>query len=361
MSQETGECVGIISLPGNKAKTMLRNAFFLSLLLVGVCVQSALAQPRKIVIDCDPGIDDATALILAMQASRFDILGITTVFGNATLEQGTKNALRVVEISGKNIPVYKGAQKPLTVPLAPPPDFVHGKDGLGDTHQPEPKISAQQKPASQFLVDIVRAYPGQITIVAVGRLTNLAEAIRLDSNFTRNVKEVVLMGGALHVAGNVTPVAEANIWGDPHAADIVFTAGWKVTMIGLDVTQKVKLNDEILLRIKNRNERYGSFLFSITRFYMNFHKNVDHIKDGFYVHDPSAVMYLVDSTLFTLAKGPVRVVTEGIAIGQTIMPAYDYQIDLPAWKDKPVVAAAVDVDVSRFLKEFEAMMVQKQQ
>ena len=172
---------------------MGRYVFLLALLLLSVYPLKALAQPRKIVIDCDPGIDDATALILAMQASRFDILGITTVFGNATLEQGTKNALRVVEISGKNIPVYKGAQKPLTVPLAAPPDFVHGKDGLGDSHQPEPKIAAQKKPAVQFLVDIVRAYPGQITIVAVGRLTNLAEAIRLDSNFTRNVKEVVLM------------------------------------------------------------------------------------------------------------------------------------------------------------------------
>lgn len=339
---------------------MLRNAFLLALLLLDFCPLKGLAQQRKIVIDCDPGIDDATALILSMQASRFDILGITTVFGNASLQQGTKNALRVVELSGKNIPVYRGAEKPLVVPLAPPPDFVHGKDGLGDTHQPEPKISAQEKPAAQFLVDIARTYPGQVTIVAVGRLTNLAQAMRLDSNFRRNVKEVILMGGTLHAAGNVTPVAEANISGDPHAADIVFTAGWKVTMIGLDVTQKVKLNDDILLRIKDRNERYGSFLFSITRFYMNFHKNVNHIKGGFYVHDPSAVMYLIDSSLFKLARGPVRVVTEGIAIGETIMPAYDYQLELPAWKDKPFVNAAVDVDINRFLQKFESIMEEKQ-
>jgi purine nucleosidase len=339
---------------------MFRIVFLLSIILVNSCALTVQAQSQKVIIDCDPGIDDATALILALQFSRFEIVGITTVFGNASLEQGTKNALRVVELSGKTIPVYKGAGKPLSVPLDPPPDFVHGKDGLGDTHQPEPKLSPQEKSAAQFLVDITKQYPGQITLLAVGRLTNLAQAIRLDSNFTRNVKEVVLMGGSLHTPGNVSPVAEANIAGDPHAADIVFTARWKVTMIGLDVTQKVKLNDDILLRIKNRNSRYGAFLFSITRFYMNFHQKVNHIEGGFYVHDPSAVMYLIDPTIFKMKKGPVRVVTEGIAIGQTIMPAYDYQLELPAWKNQPFVSAAVNVDVNRFLQRFEAIMVQKQ-
>lgn len=339
---------------------MFRIVCLLSIILLNVCPLTALTQPRKVIIDCDPGIDDATAIILALQSSRFDIVGITTVFGNASLEQATKNALRVVELSGKTIPVYKGAEKPLSIPLAPPPDFVHGKDGLGNTHQPEPKTSAQEKPAAQFLVDVAKQYPHQITILAIGRLTNLAEAIRLDSNFTRDVKEVVLMGGTLHAPGNVTPVAEANISGDPHAADIVFTAPWRVTMTGLDVTQKVKLNDDILLRIKNSNSRYGAFLFSITRFYLNFHKKVDKIKGGFYVHDPSAVMYLIDSTIFKMKQGPVRVVTEGIAIGQTIMPAYDYQFDLPAWKGKPLVSAAVEVNANRFLKRFEAIMVQKQ-
>jgi inosine-uridine nucleoside N-ribohydrolase len=333
---------------------------FLSIFLFNNCLLTVHAQPRKVILDCDPGIDDATAIILALQSSRFEIVGITTVFGNASLEQGTKNALRVVELSGKNIPVYKGAETPLSVPLRPPPDFVHGKDGLGDTHQPEPTLSAQQKSAAQFLVDMAKQYPRQITLLAVGRLTNLAEAMRLDPNFIRNVKEVVLMGGTLHTPGNVTPVAEANIYGDPHAADIVLTAPWKVTMIGLDVTQKVKLSDDILLRIKNKNPQYGPFLFSITRFYMNFHKNVEKVKGGFYVHDPSAVVYLIDSTVFKMKQGPVRVVTDGIAIGQTIMPAYDYQLELPAWKDKPLVSAAVDVDVTRFLQRFEAIMVQKQ-
>jgi inosine-uridine nucleoside N-ribohydrolase len=261
-----------------------------------------------------------------------------------------------VELSKRSIPVYKGADKPLRKPLDAPPDFIHGKDGLGNTNQPVPKITFESKPAAQFIVDVAKAFPGEVTILAVGRLTNLAAAIKIDSNVTKNIAEIVLMGGALHVPGNVNPVAEANVEGDPDAADIVFTAPWKVTMIGLDVTTKVKLNDDILLRIKNKNKQYGSFIFAITRLYLDFYKTSNHLKGGFYVHDPSAVMYLIDSTLFKLTKGPVRVVTDGIAIGQTIMPTYDYQLQLAPWKDKHFVNAAIAVDTDRFLRVFESVM-----
>jgi purine nucleosidase len=226
----------------------------------------------------------------------------------------------------------------------------------GNTNQPDPKISCEKKSAAQFIVDIANAYPGQITIVAVGRLTNLAQAIKLDSNVVKNVKEVVLMGGALRVPGNATPVGEANIAGDPHAADIVFNAPWKVTMIGLDVTTKVKLNDDILLRIKDKNKRFGPFIFSITRLYMDFHRNVNHVEGGFYVHDPSAIMYLIDPSIFKTTKGPVRVATDGVAIGETIMPAYDYQMTLQPWVGKPFITAAVQVDEKRHLKTFESVM-----
>jgi inosine-uridine nucleoside N-ribohydrolase len=154
-------------------------------------------------------------------------------------------------------------------------------------------------------------------------------------------------------------VAEANISGDPDAADIVLTAPWNVTVLALNTTTKVKLNDEILMRIRDRNDRYGSFIWSISRFYMAFHKNVNHVDGGFYVHDPSAVMYLIDPSIFTTRKGPVRVVTEGIAIGETIMPAYGYQFDLPPWRGRPALTTATDVDVRRFLETFEAVMTHK--
>jgi inosine-uridine nucleoside N-ribohydrolase len=330
----------------------------LGLLLVTIlaCHNAATAQTRKLIIDCDPGIDDAIAMILAMQYPGFEILGITTIFGNATLEQATKNALRVVELSGKPIPVYRGAGKPLIVPLDPPPDFVHGQDGMGNTRQPEPSAKPQDKPAAQFLVDMAKAYPGQITILAVGRLTNLAAALKLDSRFADNIREVVLMGGTLYVPGNVSPVAEANVSGDPHAADLVFTTPWKVTMVGLDVTTKVRLNDEILSRVKAGNERYGPFIYSITRFYADFHQKGG-VTGGFYVHDPSAVVYLIEPGIFEVKEGPVRVVCEGIAIGQTIMAAYAYQFEFPPWKDKPMVKAAVAVDAARFQKTIESLMM----
>ena len=338
---------------------MKTNCWLIGLFLLLVGRLDATAQSRKLIIDCDPGVDDAMAMMLAMQYPGFEIVGITTVFGNAHLDQATKNALTIVELSGKAIPVYRGAAKPLRIPLAPPPDFVHGKDGLGNTNQPAPKNSARAKRAAEFIVDTAKAYPGQITILAVGRLTNLAEALKVDPTLTRNIKEVVLMGGALNVPGNVSPVAEANIAGDPDAADIVLTAPWKVTMIALDTTTKVKLNDDILLRIKNANSRYGPFMFSISRFYLDFHKNVNHVEGGFFVHDPSAVMYLIDSSLFKVRQGPVRVAREGIAIGETIMPAYDYQLNLPPWRDKPLVTTATDVDVQRFLATFESVMSSK--
>jgi inosine-uridine nucleoside N-ribohydrolase len=324
-----------------------------------VSLGEAAAQPRKIVIDCDPGIDDAMAIVLALQHSGFEIVGISTMFGNAYVDQATRNALTVVELSGRRIPVYRGAAKPLRIASEPPPDFVHGKDGLGNTNHLPPKSSSQLKSAARFLVDTARTFPGQITLVAVGRLTNLAEAIRLDSSFTSNIREVVLMGGAFHVPGNVSPVAEANISGDPDAADIVLTAPWKVTMLALNTTTKVKLSDEILRRVRDQNDRYGRFIWSITRFYMDFHKNVNHVEGGFYVHDPSAIMFLIDPSIFRIRKGPVRVVTEGIASGETIMPAYDYQLELPPWRGRPAVTTATDVDGKRFLETFESIMTRK--
>jgi purine nucleosidase len=314
------------------------------------------AEPRKLIIDCDPGIDDAMAIILALQYPGFEVLGITTTFGNATIDQATKNALRIVELSGRPIPVYQGAARPLLVPLDAPPDFVHGQDGLGNTGQPEPTAKPQEIPAAQFLVEMTRANPGEITIVSVGRLTNLAEALQLDPDFVRNVREVVLMGGTLYVPGNVSPVAEANVAGDPHASDRVFTAPWKVTMIGLDVTTRVRLNDEILSRVKMRNKRYGGFIYSISRFYAEFHRK-GNVTGGFYVHDPSAFVYLIEPEIFEMKRGPVRVVCEGIAIGQTIMAAYDYQFEFPPWKDQPLVTAAVAVDAERFAKTIESLLV----
>lgn len=215
----------------------------------------------------------------------------------------------------------------MVVPQEAPPDFIHGKDGIGNTNQPEPKISVQSKSASQFIVDITKAYPGEITILAEGKLTNLAEAIRLDSNITRNVKEVVVVAGALRVPGVVTPVAEPNIWFDPHAADIVFAAPWKVTLFGLDVTLKSVLPEALLLHIKNSNSKYGPFIYAITRLGREIQLKAHH-NDGYCDFGAAAILYMIDSSIFKFKQVPVRVVTEGIAIAQTIAP--EYGVSIPA-------------------------------
>jgi hypothetical protein len=187
---------------------------------------------HKIIFDTDPGIDDAMALLFIEASPALDLLAITTIFGNSDIETTTRNALYLKRRFGLSAPVYKGADKPLTRPRNPSPTFVHGENGLGDVEltglvpaQPE------AKPAHRAIIDIAREHPGEVTLVAVGPLTNLALALKADPEVATLLKAVVIMGGAFGVAGkpgNVTPVAEANIWNDPEAADLVFTAPWPV-------------------------------------------------------------------------------------------------------------------------------------
>lgn len=339
-------------------KTRLKSLSFSCLLFLLLISRGVHSQPQKVIIDCDPGIDDAIALTLAFESPDIKVVGITTVFGNATISQTTRNALRIVELSGKLIPVYRGADKPLQIPAPEPPLDIQGNDGLGNTHQPEPKLKAESESASDFLVREINANPGKITLIAIGPLTNLALALKRDPSIASKVKRVVLMGGALNTPGNVTPVAEANIAADPQAADKVFTAPWHVTMIPLDVTQKVKISEKMLEAIRGRNQRFGAFIFNISQFYLAFYRDKEHVDGGFYAHDVSAVMYLLDPQLFSMQKGPVRVATKGIASGQTIMATIDYEKELPAWKDAPVTSGAVKVDESAYIRQFMARMAQ---
>ncbi len=310
------------------------------------------ANPRKVIVDADPGIDDALAMLFALRSPALEVLGITTVFGNASIEVGTANALRLVELVGRDLPVARGAAHPLIVPGASPPDFVHGTDGLGNVAAPPPTRQPIEVSAAEFIVATARRYPGEVTLLAVGRLTNLALALALEPRLPALVREVVLMGGSASAGGNVTPVAEANIWGDPHAADIVFGAPWKVTMVGLDVTSRVRLGDDRLERMAARDPRVGGFVYRITRFYKQFHDSMG-VTGGFYVHDPSAVAYLIDPGLFTTDRARVRVVTEGIAIGQTIADSGTRRERWEASKGRPDVTVCREVDGDRLLRLFE--------
>jgi len=195
---------------------------------------------RKIIIDTDPGIDDTMAIMLALKSPELELLGLTTIYGNVNCSQSTINALKILEVAGRsNIPVAKGSDVPLVIEPHHHATFVHGDDGMGNTHLSLPASKALDISAAQFIVEMIMKNPDEITLVPIGPLTNIALALRIEPKIAKLVKEVVIMGGAATVRGNVTPVAEANIWQDPHAASIVFSAGWPLTMLGLDVTTKV--------------------------------------------------------------------------------------------------------------------------
>jgi len=244
--------------------------------------------------------------------------------------------------------VAHGAGLPLVVPLESAADFVHGSDGLGNINLPPPQGRAVDQPAAQFIVERVMAQPGEVTLVPIGPLTNLALALALEPRLAANVAEVVIMGGAATVNGNVTPAAEANIISDPHAADAVFTAGWPVTMVGLDVTMQTVMDDAYMADLKASGSAIAEFIYQISRFYRDFHYT-DYGLAGMHTHDPSAIAYVLDPTLFTTERGPVRVVTEGIAIGQTLLDRRQHWHSLNAWSNKPEVNVCLGVDSERLL------------
>ena len=181
--------------------------------------------PHKVIFDTDPGVDDAMALYYAFAHPDIDIVGITTTFGNVSVDQAAANALYLTAIAKRVIPVTKGVKLPWCKPGEAPPDFIHGGDGLGNLPSREGTANPlDPRSSSQFIVDMARAHPGEITLVAVGPLGNLSTALKLAPELPTLLREVIIMGGTISESGNVSPVAEANIWNDPHAADQVFTA-----------------------------------------------------------------------------------------------------------------------------------------
>ena len=310
---------------------------------------------RKIIIDTDPGIDDAMAIFFAFQAPQLDVLGLTTTFGNVPVELATKNAITLTEIAKVTVPVAQGVSVPFVIAPRPHPDFVHGVDGFGNINWPDPKGKAVDKSAAQFIVDTVRQYPGEVTIIALGPLGNLASALILDPEVADLVDEVILMGGTALEYGNVSPVAEANIMNDPHAADAVFTASWQVIMIGLDVTHQVLLDNSILGRIKQTNLEQGAFLYDCAQHYINFYSSRFNM-DGCYFHDASTIAYAIDPSLFGVELGAVRVACEGIGIGQTIFAPQGMDFPEPYWNDVPMTQVCMEVDSERLLALFETTL-----
>jgi inosine-uridine nucleoside N-ribohydrolase len=312
----------------------------------------------KVIFDTDPGVDDAMALYFALAHPAIDIVGITTTFGNVTVEQAAINALYLTAIAGKTIPVTKGVATPWVKPGEAPPDFIHGADGLGNlksrvatTNQLDPRSSAQ------FIVDMARAHPGEITLVAVGPLGNLSTALKLEPQLPKLLKEVILMAGTVLEPGNVSPVAEANVWNDPHAADHVFTAGWKLTMVGLDVTHRVIVPLALIKKIADKHQHVATdVLHHAVSFYADFYSGIyPHVAKihGCFGHDVLAFIYLVNPELFTLESGAIRVATEGIANGQTMMKRKDIFHPQAGWADKPPTQVCMQVQAEACNTVFE--------
>ena len=324
-------------------------------------LQCLPVKPRKIIFDTDPGIDDAMALLFAHRSPALELLGVTTVLGNASIDLTTRNALYLVERFNINAPVHRGAAKALQVPEDEVPTFVHGDDGLGNIQITPPAKTAGGN-AARFIVDTIMAAPGEVTLVAIGRLTNLALALQLQPRIADLVAEVIVMGGALgsnEFTGNVSPVAEANIYGDPHAADIVFTAAWPVVLVGLDVTMQCVRRPQQTQRLRDAGGEAGRFIWDITRHYEDFYRRRRSI-DGFPIHDSAAIAYAIAPELFGGISGAVRVPTEGISRGQTILVPADRQFPPSAWDDIPHCMGCTHVDVSGVLNLYEQTLLDNQ-
>ncbi|OIW21028.1 hypothetical protein TanjilG_27658 [Lupinus angustifolius] len=275
-------------------------------------------NPEKLIIDTDPGIDDSMAIMMAFRSPEVEILGLTTIFGNAATEDATRNALVLCEIAGQHIPVAEGSHEPLKGGKPRIADFVHGKDGLGNLFLPSPKANKIEKSACEFLVEKVSEYPGEVSVLALGPLTNIALAIKSDSSFASKVKRIVVLGGAFFALGNVNPAAEANIHGDPEAADIVFTSGANIVVVGINITTQVQFTDADLLALKESKGKYAPLLSDMCKFYRDWHVKSDGVH-GIFLHDPVSFVAVVRPDLFTYKTGVVRVETQGLCVGHTLM------------------------------------------
>ena len=337
----------------------------------------AAVLSSRVIIDTDPGVDDALALLLAMRSPEVKIEAITAVAGNVPLELSLPNALRMVEISGRtDIPVAAGAKAPLQRRLVTA-TYAHGENGLGGAVFPEPTTKPVSQPAAELIRQVIRKYPGEVLLIPIGPMTNIATALDLDSELAGMIRGIVMMGGSLS-GGNITPAAEFNVYVDPEAARIVFQSGIPITMVGLDVTRKTSLTEEHVRVLEAAKNPVSQAAAKIGRNAIN-HNGEQGFLVGPNMHDSLAVAGFLDPSLLTLKDYYVDVETTGeLTAGETLgyspssgdlrrKPGAEKQAELtmsirgsaptlagtrtsPVLRDKfvPNAKVAVDVDSHRF-------------
>lgn len=313
-----------------------------------------MSAPIKLIIDTDPGIDDAMAIHLAFADKRFDVLALTSIFGNVHTTTATRNALYLAEMAAYPCRVAAGLGVPMVQAQHPVADFVHGEEGFGHLPAVNPKGKAMRETAAEFMIKLAQEHPNEIIICALGPLTNLAAAVKLNPNFPKMIKKLVIMGGAVKADGNVTKYAEANIWNDPDAADLVFAQDWDMELIGLDVTAKIKCTPEDFAWLAQQAPYIGGFLNEAADFYFDFYKQQYGTRMCM-MHDPSAILSIVEPELFSYEPIALRVVVESDydkdskdyeRIGQTMAD------DIKRMKPRNKVLVALETDAAKVRRHY---------
>ncbi len=296
---------------------------------------------RKIILDCDPGHDDAIAIMLAAKNENIDLLGITVVSGNQTIEKTTRNALNVCEYLGLDVPVYEGCGQPMIRNKPSVANDIHGESGLDGPTFAQLTKKKEDKHAVMYMIDTLLNSDGDITVVTTGPMTNLAMAMRLCPNIIPKIKEIVLMGGAYQL-GNVTPAAEFNIFTDADAAHVVFTSGRRIVMAGLDVTRKVLCYPSIIERMSKHNNCASKLFVDLMTFFSKTQKEV-YGWEGGPLHDPVTIAYLIDPTVLTLKEMYTEIdIRSEQSYGRTNCDYFNYL------KKEPNSFVAIDIDVEKF-------------
>ena len=299
---------------------------------------------KKVIIDCDPGIDDSLAILLALNSDELEVLGLTITSGNVPARMGAKNALKTLQIANRlDIPVYVGEEFPLQRKLITAQD-THGEDGIGENFYDDVKGDILEG-GVDFIIDTLKREE-KVSIIALGPLTNIAKALMKDKDAFDNLDEFVSMGGAFRIHGNCSPVAEFNYWVDPHAADYTYKhLPKKIHMVGLDVTRKIVLTPNIIEFINRLEKEKSKFITEITRFYIDFHWQQEGII-GCVINDPLAVAYFIDRNLCKGFDSYVEVVHDGVAIGQSIVDSFNF------YKKEPNAHVLTQTDEKAFMKMF---------